>query len=205
METRYPACKMIIGNQELDIATSISISEDLGEINSTASFTIPYFETEQWTTKNFKKYDAVRIYFNFYDNENARRNANISEMSKIFDGYIDTLPIKENKSGGIRFDNCELKSTLGLAFDRSTTTPYFSTDVYTLLEKALQETELKNLIDGIFIDPNIPNSFILKISSNQFFGKVLEEIKEKYALQIFQRSDSVLVVRLPSSFFANCV
>ena len=199
-ETKYPKHFIVIRDQSFNIGDNITIEEDLDNVFTTASFDLPYFETEQWTTKELRKYDVVKIYYNEFNTPLEQQSATVDDCYLIFDGYIDGTPLNENKTDGINWSGLKLKSTLGLTYERTMTTPLFTSDINTLMARALEETSLIDYIPYFEIDNNISENLVLKVQSDKFLGKIFDQIKEKYAIQVFQKSDGGLRFQFPSSF-----
>jgi len=198
--TKYPKHFLIIRDQVFDIGNDINIDEDMDNVFSVGSFTLPHFSTNTWTTKNLRKYDRVQIYYGEFLTANERNLATVDRCKKIFDGYIDSTPLSESKTEGIQWNGIGIKSSLALIYERTMTTPIYSGNLKTILIRALTETSLLDYIDYFEIDTNITDNLVLNIQGDKYVGKVLDQIKEKYAIQIFQKPDSGLRFQFPSSF-----
>ena len=97
VETKYPGHKIVIQNKSFDIGNNIKIEEDLDTIYMTCSCDLPNISENGWSTANLKKYDNFQVYFKFFDDEISRQNAEVGDLQLIFTGYIDTLPVSEDK------------------------------------------------------------------------------------------------------------
>jgi len=195
---RYPKHLLVIREKQYNIGNDISLVESYDKVFVTGSFSIPFISTTNWSTDLFRKYDKVQIYFKSFDTPIERDLATIDSLTLIFDGYIDTLELPdENKTSGSNY-NVNIKSTMGLTYERSTEVKFFNGNIFLIVNTGLAETFLSSYIDNIIVTGVSPN-FIMKISSTYFFGKVLEDIKSKYAIKIFQRKKD-LIIKTPVYF-----
>ena len=99
------------------------------------------------------------------------------------------------------YNGLTFKSLIALAWERSAQIPFTSLPVIDILNQGLEYTDLESYITVIKYDENIPSWFLPKIDSTVYFGNVLEQIKNKYAIQIYQEGNGALVIKQPSSFF----
>ena len=203
VKTRFPAHRIIIQDRELDIGNNINITEDLDEIFITCSVDLPNFDTSGWSTKNLKKYDNFEVYFNYFNNEVDRTNATITTLKLIFKGYIDSLPTSEDKTQGLTYSGLSCKSLLGLSLERTASLTFSSRPVVDLIQQGLNQTDLSALITDIQYDTNIPTFFTPSIDPTKYFGNVLEQLRDKYAIQIFQSGNGTMFVQRPRTFFSG--
>ncbi|MDD4781245.1 MAG: hypothetical protein EOL97_13425 [Spirochaetia bacterium] len=191
---RYPKMIMQIQDKLFEISNNIVIEEDMGQLYSTLSFDLPALETENWSTLDLAKYDVVKIYYKMFDTKQEYNISTIDDLILIFSGYIDSLPLSEDKTSGLLYSSISCKSTIALSYERTTLTKFYNTNIYTLLEKAFLETEIDQYLpaENIYIN-GISENFILNIESTSKLGEVLDEIKEKYAIQIYQSKDYLFI------------
>lgn len=203
MAVKYPLHKILIRDKVFDLGNDIIIDENLDDIFMSGSVSLPKIESETWSTLDLKKYDVLKIYFKFFDSEEERQTATIDDMKLIFDGYIDTLPVSEDKSSGINYNGLSFKSTIALLWERTAPLPFTSLPVLNIINLGLEYTELQFLIPSIEYDANIPDYFVPKIDSTKYFGNVLEQLRQKYAIHTYQKGDGSLVIKFPSSFYGT--
>jgi hypothetical protein len=203
VETKYPGHRLVIRDKVYDIGNNITIEEDLDTIYISGSLDLPNITTNEWSTQGLRKYDTLNIYFKYFDNEVDRQQSNINDMQVIFTGYIDTLPTSEDKSSGLNYNGLGFKSSIALAWERSAIIPFASRKVIDIITQALEYTKLNLLIDSIEYDSNIPDYFTPKVDSTYYFGNVLEQLKDNYAIQTYQKGNGTLVIKQPSSFYSG--
>jgi len=201
VKTKYPGHKIVIRDQVFDIGNNINIVEDLSAIIITGSLDLPNVTFESWSTAGLRKYDAISIYFKYFDSDIDRQNSTVNDMDLILTGYIDTLPISEDKSIGLNYNGLTFKSTLGLAWERTSQIPFTTLPVKDIINTALKQTDLRAFVTDIVYDSGIPDYLNPKIDSTYYFGNVLEQIRDKYAIQIYQTGKGVLYIRRPSYFY----
>lgn len=201
---QYPKHYLIIRDKQYDIGNNFVIEEDLDKCFNTMTFDIAYIEGEknnlEWSTKDIGYHDRIQLYFNFFNTPDERDSATIEDMELIFDGYIEENPLSENKSDGIKWTGIKCNSTFGLAYERTTQTDFFNANMSLIIEKAIDELNLGDFIPAYFLDYNISDNLILNISSTKYFGEVCDNIKQKYAFQIFQKGDGTLYITTPAYF-----
>lgn len=202
---KYPKHFLLIRNELFELGNNFTISESLDTIYNSLNFDLPFFETESWTTKNLSRYDTVQLYFKFYETAEERDSARLStstpelsELDKIFDGYIDRIELSQSKGIGFSY-KLYCKSTMGLTYERSTQVKFFSSDINTMLDKMLSDTNLTQYVDNIYVN-GIRDGKVFKIESTVFLGDVLDQIKQDYAIQIYQNKSSDLFITTPSYF-----
>lgn len=200
MTTKYPKLLLVIGNKQFDFGDEIVIEEELKSTFMKVSFNLPFFETSNFSTKQIKRYDVAQIYFNFFTNAFDRQNANIDSMIKIFDGYVHNIPVSESKGTGIKYNSVTLRSAIALMYERSATIAFYTGNLNFILDQAIQQTNFTQYVNQVLVDPNIGSNLIFKIENSTFFGEVLDGIKQKYAVQIFQTGNKDLYFQFPSSF-----
>ena len=201
VKTKYPGHKLVIKDQVYNIGNNISLVEDLSTIIITGSLDLPNVTFDSWSTAGLRKYDAISIYFKYFDSDIERQNATKESMDLIFTGYIDTLPISEDKSSGLNYNGMTFKSSLGLAWERTSQIPFETLPVLDIINTAFEQTDLAAFVSHIYYDGEIPNYLSPKIDSTHFFGNVLEQIRDKYAIQIYQTGKGDLYIRRPSYFY----
>lgn len=195
---KYPKRVLVIRDKIFDIDDNITITEDLDKVPIEASFTIPFINEGALDTTNLHKYDAVKIYFKFYESARARDIGTLDDMYLVFDGYITTLENSENKSGGDEY-NVKCVSTAGLMYERGTLVPTFTGTIPMICEQLLDQGNMINYFPNINIE-GFSQNFVAQVESNKFLGKVFDEMKEKYAMYIFQSGNGDLWITLPSWF-----
>ncbi len=183
----------------MDLGNDITIEEDLDKIPITASFTLPFIKEGELDTTNIRKYDSVKIYFAWFTSAAGREVANIANMNLIFDGYINTLSNSENKDGGDNY-NINCVSTAGLMYERSMEIKSFTGHIPVMMDEALKTANMIDYFKEVKYSEDISKNFVAKIDSSNFLGKVLDSIKEKYAIQIYQTPDTTLNIVMPSWF-----
>ena len=193
---KYPKHFVVIRDKKFDIGQNYTIDEDLDIPYMKMNFDFPYYETGEWTTKQFRKYDRVQMYFDFFDSPGELARANIDSMPKIFDGYINRMELSEDKSGGSNY-KMYTRSTIGLSYERTIEIPSFSGDINTIMQRSLQQTDILAYIPNIYVK-GISDTMTLKVEGNKYFGKVLDQLREKYAIQTFQVGSGDLYIQTPA-------
>lgn len=200
---KYPKHLVVIRDKEYDLGNGFTIEYDLDNLYINCSFNFPYIKsssdvngvTTQWDTTDLHKYDAVKIYADIFDNEIDRNNSTSSNMTKIFDGYIDGQPLQLSKDSGWQFQ-IKCKSRMGLSYERSIAAKFYSGNIQTFFSRALNESGLSTWISN-FVISGISPFFQVKLDSTQYFGKVLEQMKDKYAIHVFEDGENSLHVETP--------
>jgi len=192
----------------LDLGDNFNWQEDLDNIVPTMSFDLPLIESNGFNTDGIQKYDLCRLFFKKFDNTRDALNATINDLDLVFDGYVDRIEINESKGNGVSY-KIYAKTTMGLASERAMTTKSFEGNITTLFQHAdgYEEDGVQYGIDlssflpeGKRVFDNFDENFILRITPDIFFTKVLESVKEKYAIQIYQTGNGVLYVKKPLYF-----
>ena len=84
MATKYPGHKLVIRDQIYDIGNNITIEENLDAIFIQGSLDLPNFTSGSWSTAGLKKYDAIKIYFKYFETcGKTERKAGISSSDAI--------------------------------------------------------------------------------------------------------------------------
>lgn len=192
---KYPRHAIIIRDKEYDLGKGINLSYDLDNLYINCSFNFPYIKTDTWDTTELRKYDALKIYYKEFDNADIARNATSKDMVKIFDGYIDGQPLQLNKQSGWQFQ-IKGKSRLGLTYERSLQINVYSGAIDVLIDRIKSAPLLTDVITNYTIK-GIQPTYSIKIDTTKFIGKVLEQVKEKYALHIFEDGQNVLHIETP--------
>lgn len=194
---KFPKHLLQIRDTVFNIGDGFSIQQDLDNIPLSMSFTIPYVDRATWSTANIRKYDLIKLYYNEFDSIAEQNAATVDTMNVEFYGYIDTLPLSEDKTSGIKFTvNC--KSIAGLLFEKTTEVPIHQQDLPTLLQNA-QDLLGVDLLPSIEVN-GITYNFTPKLSKNKYFGETLNELKTKYAFQCYQQGAGKLILTVPSYF-----
>lgn len=192
---RYSKHLAVIRDIQYDLGDNFTFEYSLDNIFINTTFNFPYVQNEQFDTTNFSKYDAVKIYYNEFDTAAEANSATITNLVKIFDGYIDKLPLTLDKQSGYQY-SITCKSRMGLSFERTAKINLYTGTLFTFLQTAIENSGLSEWITNINLE-GINRDFVLKIDSSKFFGEVLENIKDKYALHIYEDSNNVLNIKTP--------
>ena len=197
-EIKYPKHFLVIKDIVYNIGDDIIITEDLDKVPMQMDFTLPFIKDGNLDTTNIRKYDAVKLYFKFFRTARERDTATIDSTHLVFDGYIDRLENTENKLGGDVY-NIKCISTAGLMYERGTLVPTFTGTIPMICEQLLDQGNMLNYFPTLHIE-GFSENFVAKIDSNKFLGKVFDQMKEKYAMYIFQAPNGDLWITLPSWF-----
>lgn len=192
----HPKHFIVIKDKQIELGDNISIEEDLDEIYNTANLELP--DVTSLGLKTLRKFDSLIIYYNDFPTREQANNAEISDCKKIFTGYIHSVKVNESKTDGIMY-TVEGRSTLGLAYERTTITKAFNTLLSEIMVKGLTETFLLGIIPYIYISSDI-DEVVIKVDAETDFGKVIESIKDKYPIKIFQLGDGGVWITTPSFF-----
>lgn len=193
---KYPKHLLVIGNKQFDIGNGFALEEDFDTGYQTLSFEFPYIEVGNFSTTNIRKYDACKLYFNWFSSAEERDVATIDNMYQCIYGYIDSFTRSESKDTGLNY-NIIVKSTFGLAFERSAELSSYSGNIETITAWMLESSGVANYLPAIDYR-GLSEGFVIKVDSSKFPGVVLKSFKEKYAINVFQTGDGSLRVWTPS-------
>lgn len=194
---KFPRHKLLIRDVLYDLGNNFNIEQDLDIIYTSMSFSLPYVDKGSWSTANIRKYDVVKLYYKEFDSLRDAEVADINNMSVEFFGYVDQLSLSEDKGTGLKYQ-IQCKSLAGLLFEKTTVVPIAQQDLIGLMEEA-QRLLGPTLLPSYEV-AGFSRIFIPKLDSKNFFGEMLNELKEKYAIQVFQRGNGTLVVTTPAYF-----
>jgi len=200
---RYTKHLIQIGDQVFNFGDDFTASFDLNNVINTLSFSLPFFKQGKVDTTNIQKYDLVKLYFDTTIDETNLALYNERNMPVVFYGYVEYPELRQDNSGYHYSINC--KSTSGICFERPAPVEYVTGSIDTIMSKAEKDIDLKGFIPKYTIDDNISPNVELKIDDNDNFGEVLNNIKEKYAIQIFQTGEGVLKIQFPKYLNAESV
>jgi len=221
---RFPRHKIVINDLEIDESYDINYSEDLGELTTKGSLKLPFlnFTSEydeqywhesyidiqtrkikiDWSTNQIKKFDKIQIYYKEYDSTDGAKNAILPKMNLIFDGYVNSINASENKSNGIVYD-IGFESTLGLSFHKRTWINIPDTfPLKDIISYGLNLTRMGNDIPFYIIADDIKD-VVYKVKSSNNFKEVLEELKTKYSIQIYQTANGLFYITSPAYFYSE--
>jgi len=199
---KFPKHLVVIRDKVIDVTGEISMSFDMTNIYPTCSFELPLFQSGGFDTTTVKNYDNLEIYFNYFDTQFLADTATIDKMYKVFKGYVSD--VKSSEGGGEFKTNVEGAGTAKLFFENTTLTKIFNSNLRTIVNKAIDEVPLfSSMTNSIVIDSNISDNLILKVDSSSNFGKVLQSIQEKYAINIFQQGNGNVIFKWPIYMFQN--
>ena len=196
--TDYPKHFLEIKNKIFQIGDNIVIEEDVDVIYKTLSFDFPEIIQNDFNSLELKKYDTVTVYFNEFNTSDERNAAAIQDCKKIFVGYIQEVIASEDKTSGVIL-GITCRSTLGLAYERTTLVKAFSSTIPQIISTGLTDIGLLSVIPYVYVSDDIDEAFI-EVTSEYNFGKVLDSIKDKYPIKIFQTGDGGVWIVTPSFF-----
>ena len=192
---KYPKHLLVIGDKKFDIGNNFSLEEDFDTNFQTLTFEFPYIDTPHFKTTDIKKYDSCQLYFNWFNSAEERDAALIDDMVQCIYGYIDSYTRSESKESGLNY-NITVKSTFGLAFERSAERSSFKGNIETITTWMLQSSSVINYLNGINYK-GLSKGFEIKADTSKFPGVVLKSFSEKYAINVFQTGDGILRVWTP--------
>ena len=202
-----------IRNQVIDLGNDFSITEDQDKLYSTMDFALPYIQVGTLDTTVYQKYDLVKLFYKEYDNEREAINPDITAMEVVFEGYIDRLELDESKGSGYNY-KMFCKTTMGLCEERTMQTNSFNGTMNEVLLHAdgyesngtnnNYGVDFRNIVplNRRIID-DFPEWFVLKLDGDKFFSTILESIKKKYAIKIFQSANGYLTITFPQYFSSD--
>jgi len=183
-----------------DIGNNIVINEDLLKTYNTATIDLPAISNEFFNTIDMKRFDVFKIYFKYFENKADADSAGIDNLDLIFDGYVEATPMSESKMSGLNYEGLSLKSTAGLFYETNSPVKFFDGTINTILEAIQQYSVSTYFLSGLEVDSNISPNWLFKVGTSNFLGEVFDNIRKGYSVNIYQESDGVLRIRLPSSF-----
>lgn len=213
--TSFPKHFIQIRDRIIEGGENISIDEDIDRYYNIVTFTINENSNSLnvldsdgsnalFSINGFlghKKYDRVKIFYNNFPDNNTRLRATVNDCVQVFDGYIDEIIINENKTEGINIDfTC--KSTFGLIDERTTFLKSFNDTLNNIFVRALKETGVIDVLPYVYIQSNLANTVFMVPSDNNF-GEVVNSLKRRYPLRIFQTGDGGVWITTNSFFEPN--
>jgi hypothetical protein len=183
-----------------DIGNNITIEEDLDKTYNEASLDLPAIRNEFFNTIDFKRFDVFKIYFKYFNTKEEADAATVDNLDLIFDGYIESTPMSESKMDGLNYNSLGLRSTAGLFYETNSPVRFFDGTLQTIIDTIIQYSVSTYFLTGLEVDSNISQNWVFKVGTTHFIGEVFDNIRKNYALKIFQKSNGVLKIQLPSSF-----
>lgn len=191
----YAKHLLIIRDVQYDIGDNITIQYDLDNMFTNLSLTMPYIKNEQFDTTIFRDSDRVQLFYGLFSDASSANNATIDDLTKIFDGYIDKLPRSISKTNGWQY-SLQCKSRLALSFERPSRIPFVNNTIRRFLEQAFNNADLTDFVTNLDIT-GVSENFTVKLETTNKFGEALQQIKDKYALHIFDKPDNTLKITTP--------
>jgi hypothetical protein len=198
---KYPKHLLVIKDKVMNIGNNITIEEDIDASYITMTFELPYIKTDNFDTTDIKKYDNCELYFAWFNSTDERDAANTEDMHKVITGYIDSFTRSESKDTGIVY-NITVKSTWGLAYERSSEIKYFTGTIPTIIDHAIQNSSLAQYIHDIDIR-GISENLVINVDSSIYLGEVFKKMSEDYIFKVYQINDGTLRVWTPTYFISN--
>jgi hypothetical protein len=193
---KYPKHLVVIQDKCLNVGNGFSLSVDLDEGIVTMSFELPYINQGGFDTTTIKKYDRCDFYFGMFDDKEVMENASINDLKQELYGYIDSFTVSEDKEGGLNY-NITAKGTLNLLKERSAVISSYNGYLEEIFDWGVTYTDLTAYIP--FADTTgLVNNFIINVQTSKLFYEVLQGIKEKYAVQVFQLGDGGIFIQSPT-------
>ena len=200
LKPKYPKHLLHIKDKIYEIGNDFNLVCDKAVAYRTLDFRLPFSNLYGIDTTGLAKYDVCKLYFKYYDTPEGRDRATISQMKLIFNGYIEDPQI--DKSPTSREWNVKCKGVGGLLYKETSQTKFFETNLRTMLQKATTELQIPNL-QFYYDTTQIKDNFILQIESDVFFGKVIDSIRDKYAINCFGVADGGVAFKFPAYFTTN--
>jgi hypothetical protein len=192
---KYPKHFITIADKQYDIGNDFTLKSTLNQPYATLDFQFPDIERPSWSTRDFKIYDAVKLFFKWFPSAATREAASLDKMDQVFYGYIDRLEPSLSKAAGRNYQ-AYCKSTVGLAWERTSLIPAYEADIGTIIRLGIENSGILDFVPKIDAT-GIPRTLIVKVNAKKFFGEVLDELKKNYATHIFQTGDGTLRIRQP--------
>lgn len=197
---RYPKYLLVIRDKVIDIASGTTGNFDISQTAPTLTLEIPYINKGGLDTSTLQYGDSVQVYFKYYSTFAQAQEATIENMKLVFYGYIEE-PVFVEDSNGLQI-SLTCKGTAGLLYKFTTQTKFYNSNLPTIInDVGAQVPGIFDYIPNILIDSNITP--VLKVDAEYSFGKVIDGIRSKYAIQIYQKGNGDLIFRWPWYLTAN--
>lgn len=198
---QYPKHFIQVKTSVLDLGDNIELQQDVDTVYKTLTFTIPYVKNIDVDLLNIKKFDNVQLFYNEFRTSESRDNATFEDCVNIFNGYVQSVVVSEDKDNGVELVfTC--RSNLGLVYERTTLVKSYSASLSEIFTKGLSEIGIMHLIPYVKVSADIVDT-VVQVPSENNFGKVIDSIKKKYPIKVFESYDGGVFITTPSFFDKN--